>query len=274
MDVWLLPLGHSDVPTDFQTPKAMGKAQWDAVPTLDGHVVVRIPSGDGGKIIVYPFSQGGGPPAHDPIGGAPATGGSADGNLLVYFPDPADKTDQKGETDQKAGNVREEEGAQDGKTGEVKTGQVNEKPPELHMVTTRIPGEPLKWPEDGNEVVAAGGIYALTVNHPLSGSEVKEAEEAPTELEVEDAPDAPTLLLTFHWPEENGEPMVDLTPVVYRINESNEWASLVDYTYAPAGQNFVAMPLVKDSAGGLYAKPPTSEVYRIFWLRDRTLAEA
>ena len=54
------------------------------VPTLDGHVLA---SWGSGALLVYTFSQGGGPSTHSPDPANPFTAGSSEGNVALFFHD-------------------------------------------------------------------------------------------------------------------------------------------------------------------------------------------
>lgn len=94
--VWLFPFGQDHAPLLMGRPDT---ADWYSapqhVPTLDGHVLAQWANG---QRLLTTFSQGGGPPTHGPVTGAPVTAGSSDGNIMIFFrdedwSDPADAPD-------------------------------------------------------------------------------------------------------------------------------------------------------------------------------------
>lgn len=78
----LFPLGAAAVPVAPAAGQPGWLSQFTAVKTLDGHVLLRWP---GGKYLISPFSQGGGPQTHTPSPANPITAGSSDGGAMLFF---------------------------------------------------------------------------------------------------------------------------------------------------------------------------------------------
>lgn len=88
--IWVAPQGLGDT----CAPIALGRSdaqEWCspplAVPTLDGHVLMRW---DDGALAISSFSQGSGPQTHIPSPPSVTTGGSSDGTLMLFFSNPHD----------------------------------------------------------------------------------------------------------------------------------------------------------------------------------------
>lgn len=90
--VCLFPLGQMSNPDALLEPRPYS-SNWisaaQEVKTLDGHVFVSWGE-QNEKLMIVPFSQGGGPPGHTPAPTNPVTAGSADGNAMLFFDAPPD----------------------------------------------------------------------------------------------------------------------------------------------------------------------------------------
>ncbi|HEX8683524.1 MAG TPA: hypothetical protein VF707_14480 [Ardenticatenaceae bacterium] len=141
--LWLFPLGQPFAPgvsgTNRQafaskvTPPATGNLTDEIkMPSLDGYVLAEWKDG---RVLIYPFSQGGGPPNHEPVGSSPVTAGSSDGHVMLFFYSPEDEI----------------EAAQAPKTDNIK------------VVTTLVHGEP----SGANDSFEGSYVYALSSTQPL-----------------------------------------------------------------------------------------------------------
>jgi hypothetical protein len=85
--LWIYPLGQAS-PRDGIALGRPDGADWTSapheVPTLDGHVLA---SWGDQALLVYTFSQGGGPSTHSPEPANPFTAGSSEGNVALFFHD-------------------------------------------------------------------------------------------------------------------------------------------------------------------------------------------
>jgi len=83
--VWIFPHGQID-PAGVIALGAPDKPDWTSaaqtVTSLDGHVLLRW--ADGGMLI-YTYSQGGGPQTHIPPGPPSISAGSSEGNVMLFF---------------------------------------------------------------------------------------------------------------------------------------------------------------------------------------------
>ncbi len=142
--LWLFPLGQPFKPkipgTNEQefarqvTPLAPANLSDEIeMPSLDGYVLAEWKDG---RVLIYPFSQGGGPPNHEPVGSSPVTAGSSDGHVMLFFYSPEDEL----------------EAAQAPKTDNIK------------VVTTLVHGEP----SETNDSFEGSYVYALSSTEPLT----------------------------------------------------------------------------------------------------------
>jgi hypothetical protein len=83
--VVLFPLGQTAVGL---TADSQNGGYWIsqpcALPSLDGHVLLRWKNGE---TLICTYSQGGGPATHVASQGSPITAGSAEGNVMIFFKD-------------------------------------------------------------------------------------------------------------------------------------------------------------------------------------------
>ncbi|MDQ4075587.1 MAG: hypothetical protein M3220_04985, partial [Chloroflexota bacterium] len=137
--VWLSPLAEP-----FPDGQYVKHVDFDdqpvRIPTLDGHVLARW---EDEVIMISPFSQGGGPASHAGVGPSPITAGSADGNVMLFFYDAEEASNEV----------------------EGKTTRENE--PDysyIQVTTTLIHSEIGTYP---HEWKAGSYIYALSTTAPL-----------------------------------------------------------------------------------------------------------
>lgn len=127
---WIFPHGQIDPADaiDLGTPDA---ADWTSaarrVGSLDGHVLLRWADG---SMLIYTYSQGGGPATHVPPGPPSISAGSSEGNVMLFF-----ERDQQGR-DYSA----------------------------IRMITTLIHGMPYRLP-DGRQ--ARSYAFSIAGNEPL-----------------------------------------------------------------------------------------------------------
>ncbi len=85
--VWIFPHGQLD-PGAVIAPGAPDRADWTSSPqrvgSLDGHVLLRWSDG---SLLLYTYSQGGGPMTHTPPGPPSISAGSPEGNIMLFFED-------------------------------------------------------------------------------------------------------------------------------------------------------------------------------------------
>lgn len=81
--LWIFALGQAAAAIRLtpDSPNWESSAQW--MPSLDGYVLLR----QGSSLLIVPFTQGGGPPTHEPGAPVPITAGSADGSVMIFFYD-------------------------------------------------------------------------------------------------------------------------------------------------------------------------------------------
>jgi hypothetical protein len=83
--VWMFPHGQID-PADVIALGAPDRPDWisaaQTVTSLDGHVLLRWADG---SILIYTYSQGGGPSTHIPPGPPSISAGSSEGNVMLFF---------------------------------------------------------------------------------------------------------------------------------------------------------------------------------------------
>ncbi len=96
-EVWVIPLGQPD--GAIRLPGTRKGAGWMSEPrpvsTLDGYILIRWDQGENEQLMISAFSQGGGPPSHD-LAPIPITGGSSDGDVMLFFhPKPDGATTQE-----------------------------------------------------------------------------------------------------------------------------------------------------------------------------------
>lgn len=96
----LFSQGKSSSERVIEIKMAEGQSQWRSdpikVPSLDGHLLLEFTTD---QLMIYPFSQGGMGPSHNPVSAPPHTAGSLDGNVMLFFDETNDSS--KKESDHK-----------------------------------------------------------------------------------------------------------------------------------------------------------------------------
>lgn len=77
--LWAFPWGQS------QARKITSPEEYIDIATLDGHVLVSWKEDGKQKLTICSYSQGGGPLTSNPGAPPPITGGSAEGNVMIFF---------------------------------------------------------------------------------------------------------------------------------------------------------------------------------------------
>lgn len=81
---WLAPLGYPCRQVHLDAAGPLWRSEPIRVECLDGHVLVQCSES---TFTICTFSQGGGPGSNTPSGPPPISGGSSDGNLMIFFSD-------------------------------------------------------------------------------------------------------------------------------------------------------------------------------------------
>lgn len=235
---WSQHLFPLDAPT--QDPDAQGG---DTVFALDGHVLLTAgPSASTGwQLALTTFSIGGSPPAGFPAHPNPIPAGSADGNAMIFFHDPAG-----GDLD----NAKYVPGATP-YNGYDRYGA-------LRVVTTTNlhagPGAPAA-PNDGPRSYT----FAVTTNRSFGSQELQLAQLDPT------------LVLYVDTDPIEGAPATAAEAAPPRRLQicrlvGEHWVPLAESYHRPSDY-LVAIPLSATTATGLYDPAPRPEYYRVFLMR-------
>jgi hypothetical protein len=240
-ELWLFPFGqpfnYKDDPQTTEWKYAeMLQPRTDAdltkvcdIPTLDGHVLARWQD----RLLIYPFSQGGGPPNHEPVGNSPVTAGSADGKLMLFF--YREDKDEHDETKPACAPIP------------------STPSDDLKMITTMMHTGVKEICQTVGGLQVASYIYGLSATHALTRDIT------------------PTAVFFYERPIDARGEDGGYEPVIYRLKQESGsqpcWVSLKDFCYNRSHSPYVAMPLEeKVTAPNLFSgKPGALEHYRLYW---------
>jgi hypothetical protein len=236
--LWVFPFGQEfskdeqrggagSYARSLDVPQGGGLTDTLEVPTLDGHILAEWAPN---QLLIYPFSQGGGPPNHEPVGSSPVTAGSTDGKLMLFF------------------YHEEDEGANSNPCAPEPAGSRDY----LKMIATMSYGDLAEPCAEQPQATVASYIYGLSATEVLNRDLT------------------PTLIFFYDRPLEGPGSDFGHVPMLYRLDYDASgapcWKRLGDYCYSRLHSPYVAVPLTGATAPALFGKNGKQvDHYRLYW---------